>query len=48
MIPNEIIDRILDKIDIVEVISGYVQLNKAGQNFKAPCPFHKEKPPSWI
>ena len=47
MIPNETIDQILDKIDIVEVISGYIPLKKTGQNFKTHCPFHKEKTPSF-
>ncbi|OGW75630.1 MAG: DNA primase [Omnitrophica bacterium RBG_13_46_9] len=48
MIPNEIIDQILDKVDIVEVISGYIPLKKTGQNFKTNCPFHQEKTPSFI
>ncbi len=47
MIPNEIIDQILDKIDIVEIISGYIPIKKSGQNFKTHCPFHKEKTPSF-
>ncbi|NQU94821.1 MAG: DNA primase [Candidatus Omnitrophica bacterium] len=48
MIPNEIIDQILDKTDIVEIISGYVPMKRAGQNFKGRCPFHEEKTPSFI
>jgi DNA primase len=47
-IPQEIIDRILDRIDIVEVISGYLQVKKTGRNFKACCPFHNEKTPSFV
>lgn len=47
MIPNETIDRVLDKTDIVELVSRYVTLKKAGQNFKACCPFHEEKTPSF-
>ena len=47
MIPQEIIDRILDRVDIVEVISGYISLKKSGRNFKACCPFHNEKTPSF-
>jgi len=47
-IPQEIIDRLLDRLDIVEVVSGYIQLKKAGRNFKANCPFHNEKTPSFM
>ncbi|MGB2600911.1 MAG: DNA primase [Candidatus Omnitrophota bacterium] len=47
-IPQEIIDRILDKLDIVEIVSGYIQLKKAGRNFKACCPFHNEKTASFV
>ena len=47
-IPQEIIDQILDRLDIVEVISGYIPLKKAGRNFKACCPFHNEKTPSFV
>ena len=48
MIPNEIIDRVLDKVDIVEIISAVLPLKKTGQNFKACCPFHEEKTPSFV
>ena len=48
MIPNEIIEKILDTTDIVELISGSVQLKKSGQNFKACCPFHEEKTASFM
>ena len=43
MIPNEIIDKILDSTDIVEIISSSVKLKKTGRNFKGNCPFHNEK-----
>lgn len=48
MIPDEIINQILDKVDIAEVISGYIPLKRAGRNFKANCPFHHEKTPSFV
>lgn len=47
-IPQEIIDQILDRLDIVEVISGYIPLKRAGRSFKACCPFHNEKTPSFV
>lgn len=47
-IPDNIIDQILDRCDIVEVISGYIPLKRMGRNYKAPCPFHHEKTPSFV
>ena len=47
-IPDQLIDQIQEKTDIVEVISRYVPLKKFGRNYKAPCPFHNEKTPSFI
>ena len=44
----EIINQIVDRCDIVEIISQYIHLKKAGRNFKANCPFHHEKTPSFI
>lgn len=47
-IPQDIISQVLDRANIVEVISGYIPLKQAGRNFKAPCPFHHEKTPSFV
>lgn len=47
MIPQDFIDRLLDRVDIVEVIDRQVPLKKAGQNYVACCPFHREKSPSF-
>lgn len=47
-IPENILDDILSKIDIAELISGYLPLKRAGRNFKALCPFHQEKTPSFM
>jgi len=48
LIPDEIIAQVTDRCDIVELISSYVPLKKAGRNFKGHCPFHNEKTPSFI
>ena len=41
-------DLIKEKINIVDLIAEYLPLKKAGVNFKAPCPFHNEKTPSFV
>lgn len=48
LISDKIIDDILQRIDIVDVISGYFPLKRAGRNFRALCPFHQEKTPSFM
>jgi len=47
-IPENILEDILSRIDIVELISGYIPLKRAGRNFRALCPFHHEKTPSFM
>ncbi len=48
-IPQQFIDEIVARCDIVEVIGARVPLKKAGREFKACCPFHNEKSPSfWV
>ncbi len=46
-IPEELIDSIRSQADIVDVVSDYVTLRKAGKNYKGLCPFHDEKTPSF-
>ncbi|MBS7664223.1 DNA primase [Pseudomonas lalucatii] len=47
LIPQSFIDDLLNRTDIVEVVSARIQLKKAGKNYTACCPFHKEKTPSF-
>ena len=42
------LDEIKSRTDIVELVNSYVNLKKSGNNFKANCPFHEEKTPSFI
>ncbi|MBO6554859.1 MAG: DNA primase [Pseudomonadales bacterium] len=47
MIPQEFIDEVLSRTDIVEIIEPRVALKKSGQNYSGLCPFHNEKSPSF-
>lgn len=47
-IPEQQVNDLKDRIDIVDLISEYVNLKRAGSNFKGLCPFHNEKTPSFI
>ncbi|WP_066636595.1 DNA primase [Desulfolucanica intricata] len=47
IIPQEIIEEVRVRTDIVQVISDYVPLTKKGQNYVGPCPFHYETKPSF-
>ncbi|MDO9463737.1 MAG: DNA primase [bacterium] len=48
MIPDTVIEDIQQQSDIVSVISSYIPLKQVGRSFKALCPFHHEKTPSFI
>lgn len=47
LIPEEVVQEVLLRADIVEIIGDYVQLKRTGANAKGLCPFHKEKTPSF-
>ncbi len=47
LIPQQFVDDLIARVDIVEVIGQRIPLKKAGREFKAPCPFHNEKTPSF-
>ncbi len=47
MIPRNLIDDIKARSDIVDVISSYVPLKRAGSNMVGLCPFHSERSPSF-
>ena len=47
LIPQHFIDDLITRADIVEVLGRRIQLKKAGREFKACCPFHDEKTPSF-
>lgn len=47
MIPCDIVDKILDTAQIVDVVGDFVTLKKRGSNYTACCPFHNEKTPSF-
>ena len=48
LIPETLIDEIQARVDIAELIGRYVPLKRAGRHWKAACPFHKEKSPSFM
>ena len=47
LIAEETILEVKRALDIVEVVQSYIPLRRAGSNYKAPCPFHEEKTPSF-
>ena len=46
-IPEDVIEKIKEQNDIVDIISENVRLKKSGRNYTGLCPFHKEKTPSF-
>jgi len=48
MIDNASIESLKSTIDIVDVVGSFIELRKAGANYKANCPFHGEKTPSFV
>jgi DNA primase len=48
MIPQDTVNRILDLAQVEEVIGDFVTLKRAGATYKACCPFHNEKTPSFV
>ncbi len=48
MIAQTSIEQLKSQLDVVDVISNYIELRKNGANYKAPCPFHSEDSPSFV
>jgi len=47
-IPRSFVQELLSQVDIVDIISRYINLKQVGRNFSALCPFHPEKTPSFV
>ena len=47
LIPQRFVEDLLDRVDLAELIGSRITLKKAGGNYKARCPFHDEKTPSF-
>ncbi|RMF89224.1 MAG: DNA primase [Nitrospinota bacterium] len=47
-LPQQVIDEVRSRVDIVDLIADYVSLQPSGENFKGLCPFHQEQTPSFV
>ena len=47
MIPDEVVDEVRARVDLVEVIGESVPLKRSGKDWKGRCPFHEDKTPSF-
>ena len=45
---NQSAERVKNQVDLVDVVGGYISLEKSGTNYKGSCPFHKEKGSSFV
>jgi len=48
MITQDSIEALKARLDIVDIVGSYIELKRSGSSFKAPCPFHDEKSPSFV
>ena len=46
MIPDSVIQMLIDRVSIVDIIGKVTDVKKSGKNYMAKCPFHNEKAPS--
>jgi DNA primase len=47
-IPYSFVQELLSRVDIVDIVSNYIQLKQVGRNYTTVCPFHPEKTPSFV
>jgi len=47
VIPDDVVDEVRSRADIVEIIGEHVSLKRSGKDFKGRCPFHEERTPSF-